>query len=313
MIVSDFPDWRRARVLLALGLATLLGGCASFNIAGPRPAFDPAADIKDLEAHYQGATSIAVYYAQPETAQRRNEFIVGRLTLYNLKYTQYIQQFSVGYAELETAADISKLVLDIGGAIAGGRNDKTALAALSGLLTGSRVSIEKNFFNQQTSNALVAQMNAQRKTALVPIVAGMNQAVDKYPLGQALVDLQAYYEAGTMTGALSGIHADAAAKQEQAQVQIDKYRNFNFAADNSSDAISAWLHPGAVVDATGRYVGPNGAPALPDLGRRAQLETWLANNNLRGLPIPIFLDHAEFAAARKKAVADLTGAPAASP
>jgi hypothetical protein len=291
------------RAALAATLLTL-SACAS-SVYGPPPAFNTNKDIAELEAHYGSATSIAAYYAQtPETKARRDEFIVGRLTLYNLKYLQYLQQFSVTRAETESAFDISKLAVDISATVAGGRQDKNVLGAISALLTGSQVSIEKNFFDDRTSQALVAQMNAERKKALVPILQGMTQTADVYPLAYALPDLEAYYEAGTVSGALVGTQADASAKEQVAQQSIDQYRNFKFSQDEANKAIFNWLYPSAVsTDPTGAPLDATGKPAVPDAANVRALRGWIDSNGFAGLTIQAFLDHPDLAAQRATVVA----------
>jgi hypothetical protein len=77
-------------------------------------------------------------------------------------------------------------------------------------------------------------MNAQRKVALVPIVAGLQEDVSQYPLSSAIVDLQTYYEAGTMTGALQAILADAGTKDAEATKLIDQYRTTAYGPGGSS-------------------------------------------------------------------------------
>ena len=84
-------------------------------------------------------------------------------------------------------------------------------------------------------------MNAQRKMALVPILIGMTNNTDTYPLTQALSDIDAYYFAGTFIGALQAIQADAGAKEKQAEVTITQIRNQQFAAKAAQDRVNAVL------------------------------------------------------------------------
>jgi len=57
-------------------------------------------------------------------------------------------------------------------AVTGTAATKAALAAIATALSSTRTSLDKNFYDQETASALITAMNAQRKTALVPILAG---------------------------------------------------------------------------------------------------------------------------------------------
>jgi hypothetical protein len=297
---------RALKALRALLLsASLFGsGCHTLtSINGPPPAFDIDQDIKELQQQYASATSIKDYYAQvPETTERRDAFIVGRLTLYNLQYIKFISQFDLEVAQLDSAFDITKLGVDLATTLVPGATTKAILGAVSGGLTGARISLEKNFFEQKTIQALVTEMNAQRKTALVPIVAGLKQNVADYPLASAVVDLDRYYQAGTLTGALQGVQTDAAAQDAQAQSKIDQYRSGVFVADASTARLQQWLWPGVktfntalqALDATGAVIPPNH-------DHLAALQGWIAQN-LAGLPVGTFLYDTDLAATRASAI-----------
>lgn len=294
-------------ILTCVVILSGLSGCSTLT-AGPAPAFNIDQDIAALQAHYQSATSITDYYAKgPETKDRRDEFIVGRLTLYNLQYIRYITQYSLSAAQLDSAFEITKLVTDLSITLGGTLQSKAVLGAFSGGLTGAKATIDKNFFEQKTAQALVSQMNAQRKAALVPILTGINEVVARYPLATAIVDLQAYYEAGTLLGALQGIQADAGIKDAEATKQIDQLRVSPFAADASSQKINNWIWPGVKrFDSAGDAFDASGKLITANATNVAKLKKWLADNKLSGLPIATFLNSKDLAAARQRAVKELS-------
>jgi hypothetical protein len=287
------------------GLA--LGCCANLpSPAGPPPAFDLHKDISDLSAQFGTATSVAAYYSQPETEARRNAFVVGRLTLYNLQYIDYIGRFALGQAVTQSAFDLAKLGVDLSGALVGRPYAKTVLGAASAALTGSRPSSERNLFDDETTAALVAQMNAGRKSALVPILAGLQRPLADYPLSTAIVDLESFYEAGTPQGALTGVQAAAAQQAMAADQQIAQYRTLSFGQDSASTAIRAWLYPTAARKGPGgAMLLANGGPASADPTRAAQVRRWMTANGWGDLPVRRLLDGPTFAAARQTAVGAL--------
>ena len=67
-------------------------------------------------------------------------------------------------------------------------------------------------------------MNAERKAALVPIMAGTRAGIEDYPMTAALIDLNAYQYAGTIDGALAGIQREAGLKEAAALARLERYR-----------------------------------------------------------------------------------------
>jgi hypothetical protein len=205
--------------MLALLLASLLGGCGTVRYGGaPEPSFDADQDLEQLGRVFQPADSISQFYASP-SLDGRNRFITGRLTMMNIRYIQFIRHLTTDRQLLDTAGAMLTLGMNIAGAAVGAASTKTVLAALSAGVTGTKEVIDKNYYFDKTIPALVGQMNAERKKALIPILAGLKVDLDDYPFAQAVTDLHNYYFAGTFAGAIQAIQADAAEK-EQRQDQI---------------------------------------------------------------------------------------------
>ena len=164
---------RTSRTLKAFLVSSLMAtsACSTLeNAGGPPPAFNVDQDIQDLQEHYASVTSIKVYYtAGPESKARRDEFIIGRLTLYNLEYIKFVQQFYLSNAQINSVLDITNIGIGLAATLVGPAVTKSILAAVATGLTGARLSIERNFFQEKTIQVLVTQMNAQRTAALVPI------------------------------------------------------------------------------------------------------------------------------------------------
>ena len=93
----------------------------------------------------------------------RDQFISQRLTLINIQYIKFIRRFAVEKAQLDTAADVLVIGLNLAGTLVGAAPTKGILAAISGGTGASRTSINKNFFHEKTVAVLVTAMNAERK------------------------------------------------------------------------------------------------------------------------------------------------------
>ena len=198
-----------------------LSGCASFQFAPPQ-SFDTNADIQALEEEFGTASSVKGYYAGTQDVVARNKFVTGRLSLINLQYVLFVREFAADKAQLDTAMDMLQLGVDLATAVVGGEAVKSALGAASSGITGTRASVKKNFFFEQTMPALITAMNAQRKETLIPIIRGLNADLTNYPFAQGVADLEAYYFAGTFVGGLQAIQRDAGQKEAEKDRTIEK-------------------------------------------------------------------------------------------
>lgn len=296
-----------ARLAAPLALALLLAGCATGSPYSPRPAFSIDQDIEELHQEFAAATSIKEYYdSGPETVEQRNRFIAGRLTLYDLEYVRFLSRFRLTRAASSTALDAVAIGISSATTLFGGERTKELLGAVSTALSGTRSAYEKNFYDDQTASALVTQMNAERKTMLLPILQGSKASIADYPMTQAIVDLNAYQFAGTISGALAGVQRDAAAKDADATEMIDRFRAVAFAPDDSTGRIRRWIFPGLEsTDSAGVARDSSGNPIAADPQRVAALRAELEKLGLGGIPIATFLASGDLADVRARAIADL--------
>jgi hypothetical protein len=228
-MLEAIPLWVRGhRHLGVLGLSLVLlfhtFGCASLRYAGaPPPSYDVDEDLRQLAEHFKPATAVESYYALPApTPKDRNTVISARLVMINLEYLKWLRTVTADKQLLDTATDVLNLSLNLAATVTGGETAKTVLSAVSAGVTGSKASIDKHYFYEKTMPALVAAMNAQRKVVLARILDGMKSSLEDYPFEEALTDVYEYYQAGTFTGAITAIQADAGSKEKKADDKILK-------------------------------------------------------------------------------------------
>lgn len=203
------------KVIVAAAVVSLLVGCSTMRYGGaPEPSFDVDKDLERLAQQFEPGDSITEFYKNPSEALR-DKFITGRLTLMNIRYIQFIRQLTSERQLLDSAADMLTLGLSLAGTSVSASGTKTVLAAIAAGVTGSKQVIDKNYYFEKTIPALVGQMNADRKKALIPLLVGMKASLADYPFAQAVTDLHNYYHAGTFVGAIQAIQADAGAKEQQ--------------------------------------------------------------------------------------------------
>lgn len=206
---------RAVKVVVAVAAIVVLAGCSTIRRGGaPEPSFDVNRDLEQLAQQFAPSDSITKFYEKPDK-DARDKFITGRLTMMNIRYIQFIKQLTSERQLLDSATDMLALGLNLAGTSVAGAGAKTLLAAIAAGVTGSRQVIDKNYFFEKTLPALVAQMNADRKKALVPILTGMRKELGDYPFAEAVTDLHNYYHAGTFIGAIQAIQADAGAKERE--------------------------------------------------------------------------------------------------
>ena len=120
----------------------------------------------------------------------------------------------VGLA-LNAAGSLVSSAANVAGTLVSGTAQ--ALSATAAGLGGVGTSIDQKVFFDTTMPTLLATMVAQRKGVLVRIHEGLTHAIDAYPLTLALNDLDRYYQAGTIPGALSAIADTAGATATKAE------------------------------------------------------------------------------------------------
>jgi hypothetical protein len=299
---------RSAMLILGALLAMLLtAGCTTAGAPhAPVTSFTARSDLDTLKAKFASATSIADYYSQPETKERRNAFIAGRLVLYDLAYVDWVSRFRFGRAAESTILDTATLGVSQAITLLGGARTKEVLGAIGAAISGTRSAYEKNFFDEQAAGAVAAQMNAERRAALIPIMAGIRAGIEDYPMIAALTDLNAYQAAGTIDGALAGIHRDAGVKEAAALARLERYRAVTYGADDSSDRLLLYVYPGMKsVDPDGVVRDSAGNPVEKNAGRVAAVEAELAKLALDGLAIGTLLSSGDLASVRAKIVHNL--------
>jgi len=279
-----------------VAILALISGCASMSKPGfPDQSVDDAQLIAELEKLFATGKEITDYYDTTKTpvaqqTAKRNEIVNGRMILMDLHYNRFLQRISINKQTLDTVTDIIELGVNLAIPLVSGAGTKDILGVVSAGITGTKLTIDKNFFYERTVPVLITAMNAQRKVALFPILEGITKPLAQYSLEQALSDLNAYYFAGTFVGALQAIQADSGAKEIKAQDDIKKLRSSTFSEDQSATRLKAWLFD---------------ADQKPRENNVKNIRAWMDKNGFKELAIQKLLDNPDLKEWREKAVKDL--------
>lgn len=213
------PSLRSVVRLMAAALLVALQGCASFQGA---PDWNRAQNAKEADPMFDAA--VERYYATTKPAQRlaaRNLFIETRMVIINRSYVAFKESIYSQRVGSAVGTDLATILLGAAGAAVGDVGIKTGAAALSAGLIGGKASIDKNLYFDRTLPAILAQMDGMRSQVRARILAGMSAPdPNKYPMMQAASDLDDYFNAGTIPGAISAITTQAGAAHTAADAVL---------------------------------------------------------------------------------------------
>jgi len=224
---------------LIFTFAVPLTGCKS---GGQRPV-RPTAMIDKSEANSFGTYSIADFNADLKsyksavgladvstaatdearyaTATRLRDVIINRIRAEIRDHSGLFEdQFREKIAAMETGFDFANISLTLASTITGSKAGKTILSAIATATQGAAISVDKNFFREQTSEAIIASLRSGRLKQEALILAKMTQLqADKYSFEEAWNDLIDLYYAGTLASGFQNLAEQASVKSQEAAEQ----------------------------------------------------------------------------------------------
>lgn len=199
-------------------LLNILSGCAGIKGA-PDSTVSTEAAKTDLECYLKANVLInekcdSAGSSHETTREWRDNVINSRLTVADLLFRDFKNDLTSQGTSFNIFSDLAVLGLSAAGALASG-GTTNILAAASAGVTGARGAVDKDVYYRETLPGLISTMEAARKEVLLDIKTNMKQLDEnQYTVGDALLDLQRYETAGTLSAALGIITGKA---QEAAQ------------------------------------------------------------------------------------------------
>ena len=216
---------RLARLGFATVLCGLVAGCSGVR-GFPDRSYNTTDELAAL-SRYQSEAALTAFDAPDDSARGgltkegwRNEVLEARVEDMNLQFSRFEQSLYEQGIGFGVGTDWVTLALNGAGAVATGGATNALSAAAAGV-TGARSAYSKDVLYDKTLPVIIAQMVAQRQTVLVRIREGETQGANAYPLTRGLADLEEYYNASTIPGAISNLAINAGAQSKQAQEQLD--------------------------------------------------------------------------------------------
>jgi hypothetical protein len=229
--LSPTSHAHRSAVLL---IAVLFIGCTVGQTSSLMKDLDNA-NANRLATKYGNSTSLSFAITaagQDPTGKERNILLNDLILLVDLNYNHWEKLLYDKKAGFDLSSDA--VLLGLGGATAltGTTQVANILGQITTGITGFKTSVDSDLLQKNAVPALVAKMRAARATQLLKMQAAMIKTSDNQPVGltplskysveQGLIDLNAYYNAGTFVSALQDITAKAAEEKKAADEKIDK-------------------------------------------------------------------------------------------
>jgi hypothetical protein len=149
-------------------------------------------------------------------------------------YGSFEMRLTTQRAGFETGSDSVQLGIAAATTVVGAGDVKDLLAASLTAFEGTRLSVDKNFFAEKTTESLISQMRASRKTKQAQLITNLGaRDVTSYPWDAAWIDLIDFYYAGTVPSALVDIASSTGTKAETADANLN-----SVIAQQSKTAIS---------------------------------------------------------------------------
>ncbi len=219
--------------LLAAVVMVLNSGCGK-HLAG-RPKRIQLVENEKPTLFEQKLIDLEAEYDKPQTNSQRRQNIRDQysrkmIAVIDKRYNDFLDDLVTKRKGFDASADITAISLDTASVLFTPVTTKSILAGLSALTTSGKTSINKAYFYEQTLPVLITQMESNRQSVLADIMEGLAADDDIYPLHHVVRDLNRYFAAGTIDGALVEIQKQAAKKADDAQVRIRKEIDYQLKA-----------------------------------------------------------------------------------
>ncbi|HZK90767.1 MAG TPA: hypothetical protein VFC56_11515 [Stellaceae bacterium] len=276
---------------MVAALSGLLAGCAPL-LGYPKDPEDTDATLTRLAPYFNGDEEAQYLALAVPTlrAQKRNDIILARIHAYDIEFADFERRLYGDGNATTLGGDLVGLVLAGLTATTGNAATKSALGAASAGVIGASSAINKDLYYQKTIPALLAQMEADRLKAELPITTGLKLSDAGYPLAQAYIDLDAYKTAGSIPAAINAVNQSAGNAKDAAQAAL---RSTAFVEDTFSQRLRS-------------FIWPSGMTNPPNQMNLTKLRQWMSAHLPADVPVQTLLNGATLADQRKQAVSDLS-------
>jgi hypothetical protein len=202
---------------MACFMAAMLGGCVALE-DGPERVFPVKDQVAFVQANQQPmSVPIPIGDAKQDQAAR-NYFVTERVYLIDLEFSPYFARLTTQNQAGNLAGDLALLGLTFSSTVLASAATKTVLSAAATAVTGARTAIDQDVLLSKTVQILLLQMETSRNLIRARIEGNLQAcSISEYTVWQALTDLEDYYRAGTLPGALESLAAATGNNNQQSK------------------------------------------------------------------------------------------------
>lgn len=235
----------RSITMLAVALLAIgLGGCQALGGA-PKPLETREQALAHVSNEMLPEAISTYDQAEDEAARRKARDRIARARVYavDVNYNAFSRSLSTQQKSFAVGSDVVAAGLTGAATLAKSGRTKTHLTTYASFALGLRGTVDKEFYFSKTLPAIVAQMDASRRVVLARIYEGLARSDTDYPLVAALADLESYYIAGTLNGAITQITNDAGSKSAKADEDIAIVNKAKGGYDLTSKTLEDYAYP----------------------------------------------------------------------
>ena len=205
--------------LPVLAVVLALSGCAGLQQFPAIPEDIPTVlDARDKE--FTKVLEAIKKEGNPDKKKSiRNEEIDKRLRVIDINFRDFEMKLAKENVWVDFGVAVAQVGVGGGGALVS-ESASQILSAVSGGMAGAQQAYGKAALFDRAMPALLAQMIASRKDILVLIYEGRRRSIEEYPLSNAVRDIEGYYFAGSLPGAVVATSADAKVKNDKAEALL---------------------------------------------------------------------------------------------
>lgn len=213
---GSLSDRTLSKLLVLLQAILLVSGCAAFK-GFPDRVTDPSNDLALLQTEISADAIKACLEAPTEAC--RNKIIAARMYAIDIQFSEFEEDLFRQTREGGFAATVATLGLTAAAAATTSPASQI-LSGIAAFVIGTREAFQKEVLAERTLLAVHTAMRARRALVAVRLRKGLQQGLDAYPLALGLNDLDEYYTAGTVLGALIGITETVGAEAKRAEEEL---------------------------------------------------------------------------------------------
>jgi hypothetical protein len=201
------------KLIIFIAAGTLCAGCSGLSV-GPTRVHTLDEQVASLKANYP----LSVVPASP---QGLYDYVTERMFEIDLEYTTYFATLTRDSQAGSLGSDAVLLTLTGLATVAPASAVayKTAYSAAATGVAGFKTAIDQDVLLSHTIQILQSQMESSRTLIKGRILGNLNAAMTgkAYTVWQAMSDLEDYYRAGTIPGALEALAAVAGNNAQKAK------------------------------------------------------------------------------------------------